>query len=1096
MLSYFNNHTQINQLTGTLLSCNEVNITGTSGSFLSFVAASVFRQSDRNMICILSEKEEAAYFYSCLESICDKNTVLFFPSSYRKKFHPDELHTANVVIRTGTLEKICSAVTKLLIVTYPEALSEKIISREDYLSNSFALNKGDKLPLSFVEEILITYEFRRVDFVYGPGQYSIRGNIIDVFTYAEKYPYRVDFDGDEVKNIRSFNIENQLSIELVDRFVIIPDFTVKGNVQESHFLFSLFSDNQIVIAKDTGLWGECLSRFYGEGAELTGNFGAMLAGMDKLPRIYTGIPLEEKSRRAVNFRTTPQPSFNKNFDLLGEDILLHNENGYKIFIVSDNAQQLERLNSVFTDLGIRDLYETAVTDIHEGFIDNDIKLCCYTEHQVFGKYHKYKLRDDFLKSESITITEFQSLYPGDYIVHIDHGIGVFAGLEKVNNNGRWQEQIRLVFKDKDILYINLHSLHKLSKYKSREGEAPRLNKLGTGAWNRLKNQAKSKVKDIAKDLIMLYAERMKKKGFAFSADTYMQNELEASFIFEDTPDQEKACRVIKQDMEKPVPMDRLICGDVGFGKTELAIRAAFKAVTDSKQVAVLAPTTILGLQHYYTFSDRLRGFPCTVEFLSRLKTAGEQKKITGRINEGKIDIIIGTHKLLNKEIIFKDLGLLVIDEEQKFGVAAKEKLRKLKTEVDTLTLTATPIPRTLQFSLMGARDLSVLYTPPANRQPIITEVHTFDEELIRNAVLYEINRNGQVFFVHNRVQNINEISRLLEKLCPTVSSAICHGQMKPAEMENIMLDFISGKYDVLISTTIIENGLDIENVNTIIINNGHQFGLSDLHQLRGRVGRSSRKAFCYIFAPPLSGLPADTKRRLRAIEEFSELGSGFNIALQDLDIRGAGNLLGGEQSGFIADIGFDAYQKILQEAVAELYEEEFKTDESEVKMLNVYDIKGILKDCHIETDFELYIPESYVDNISERIKIYRELDNIESEEQISGFSASIRDRFGEIPGEVAGLFDILRLRRKAKTLGMERLVLKNGKLACYFISDKNSAYYNSDIFTNILNFIQYSRRKPELRENNNRLSLHFDLVGSTNAANMLVDEIMTFNTNN
>lgn len=1093
MLDLYTRHHSFNKALDSVNKTEPGNslLKGLSGSSQAFFIASIFQKANKNMVCILPEKEEAANFYSDIFSILNEQNVLFFPSSFRKKYNINDLNTANSVIRTGVLEKVSSAVNSLLIVTYPEAISEKVISSENLSENTLILHKGEKVSSSFIEEVLVSYDFERADFVYKPGQYAFRGSIIDIFSFSDENPFRIDFIGDEVNNIRSFNIENQLSIKEFEKFAIVPDFSQKSGITTNSTLFSFFKNEPVVFLKDSGLFEKQIEQFNTNNTDLFGTTQELIKNITTYTIFETGVSCLKKHDHIIQFSTASQPSFNKNFDLLGSDLIDRKSKEFKVYILSDNPHQIERLNAIFDDMGIPGLFETKSLNIHEGFIDNDLQICCYTDHQIFGKYHKYKLRDDFLKSETITLNEFYNLHPGDYIVHIDHGIGVFGGLEKVNLNGKWQEQIRLVYKDKDILFVNLHSLHKISKYKSKDGDVPKLNKLGTGAWTRLKQQTKNKVKDIARDLIDLYAKRLQQKGFAFTPDTYLQKELEASFIYEDTPDQEKATNALKADMEQAVPMDRLICGDVGFGKTEVAIRAAFKAVTDSKQVAVLVPTTILALQHYYTFSDRLKDFPCKIEFLSRFKTAAEQKEIFKEISAGKIDIVIGTHKLLNKEINFKDLGLLIIDEEQKFGVAAKEKLRSIRVDVDTLTLTATPIPRTLQFSLMGARDLSIINTPPPNRQPVVTEVHIFNEDLIRDAINYELNRNGQVFFVHNHVQNIQEVELLIKRLCPQARTAVGHGQMKPADLEKLMLNFINGNNDVLISTTIVENGLDIPNANTIIINNGHMFGLSDLHQLRGRVGRSNRKAFCYIMAPPIDTLPTDSKRRLRAIEEFSELGSGFNIALQDLDIRGAGNLLGGEQSGFIADIGFDAYQKILQEAMLELHESEFQNITPAPKTADFSSVnKEYSHDCVVETDMELFIPEKYVENMSEKIKLYRELDNIENEKQLQLFSDSLADRFGKLPKEVLGLFDVLRLRWKAKQLGFEKMILKQNRFICYFITDKSSAYYSSPVFSNILQYIHISRSSSGLKETNDKLSLSFDKVNTIEKANNILESFI------
>jgi len=1093
MLDLYSNHKNFSKICSNLNKSDSTKlfIKGLSGSSQALFIASFFKKLHKNLICVLPEKEEAAHFYSDLLSVLGEQKVLFFPSTYRRKYNSNNISVANSVIRTGVLEKLSQSKSSLLIVTHPEALTEKVVSQQELADNTLVLHKNEKVSISFIEEVLLNYNFERNDFVFQPGQYALRGSIIDIFSFSQEYPYRIDFIGDEVNKIRGFDVESQVSFKEVESIAIIPDLHSKNrNVIESSF-FDFFNEKPNLFIKDIAIYESVINQFFSESEESAHffSYNDLLEAFIKYNVIETGLNKFFNNSDVYEFYTLPQPCFNKNFDLMGDDFIDKNSNGYKVYILSENQQQIERINAIFSDMGMSDLFKIINSDIHEGFIDNDLLICYYTEHQIFDKYHKYKVRDDFLKNESLTLNEFYNLHPGDYIVHIDHGIGIFGGLEKVNIKGKWQEHIRLVYKDKDILYVNLHSLHKISKYKAKGGEPPKLYKLGTGAWNRLKQQTKSKVKDIARDLIELYAKRVQEKGFAFLPDSYMQRELEASFLYEDTPDQEKATLATKKDMESLVPMDRLICGDVGFGKTEVAIRAAFKAVADSKQVAILVPTTILALQHFYTFTERLKNFPCNVEFINRFKTAKEQKEIINKINNGNIDIIIGTHKLLNKEIKFKDLGLLIIDEEQKFGVAAKEKLRSIRINVDTLTLTATPIPRTLQFSLMGARDLSIINTPPPNRQPIVTEVYTFNENIIRDAINFEVSRNGQVFFVNNHIQNITEIEKLIRKLCPDVKTVVCHGQMKPSELEDLIIKFINGNFDVLISTTIIENGLDIPNANTIIINNGHTFGLSDLHQLRGRVGRSNRKAFCYIMAPPVSVLPQDARRRLKAIEEFSELGSGFNIALQDLDIRGAGNMLGAEQSGFIADIGFETYQKILQEAMLELRESEYANLPERAKAQQEGTQKQYVSDCVVETDLELYIPETYVENTSERIKLYRELDSIDDEEKLLKFTKTLEDRFGKIPNEIFGLFDILRLRWKAKQLGFEKLVLKQNKLICYFVADKNSIFYNSKIFAEILQELQTSHNSSGLKENNEKLSLHFDKVNSLDKAKQIISNL-------
>lgn len=1093
MVDIYSKHKHFNDIINKIndnLKC-KLFINNLTGSSKSLLVNSLFKSINKNVLAVLPDKEEAAHFYSDLISLLSDKIVLFFPSTYRRRYNSNNYSTVNSVLRINVLENLVNNKNNYIVVTYPEAIAEKTASKQSIKKNTLTICKNDKIDLNFVEEILISYNFERCDFVYQPGQFAVRGSIIDVFSFSYELPFRIDFIGDKVNKIRSFEAQEQISKEEFDKIDILPDLNSKTDSIKDSSIFSYFNELPVLFAKDIALYDNIIQKYISDSNDIQNifNIHELINQFSNCSCIELGLEPNFAETEKYSFNVLPQPAFNKNFELLSNDISEKKDNGYKTLIFSDSQQQIIRINEIFTDLKLENLFETICTDIHEGFIDNDLFICCYTEHQIFGKFHKYKLRDDFIKNDSILLSEFNELHPGDFIVHIDHGIGIFGGLEKVSLNGKMQEQIRLVFKDKDILYVNLHSLHKISKYKSKDGELPKLNKLGTGAWQRLKQQTKSKVKDIARDLIELYAKRLEQEGFAFSTDSYMQKELEASFIYEDTPDQEKATTFTKKDMESKVPMDRLICGDVGFGKTEVAIRAAFKAVSDSKQVALLVPTTILALQHYYTFTDRLKNFPCNIDFLNRFKTNKEQNEIIEKINSGKIDIIIGTHKLLNKEIKFKDLGLLIIDEEQKFGVTAKEKLRSIRVNVDTLTLTATPIPRTLQFSLLGARDLSVINTPPPNRRPIVTEVHTFNEEIIKKAINFELGRNGQVFFINNNIQNIFEIQLLIKKLCPDARTVVGHGKLKPAELEDLIVKFINGDFDILISTTIVENGLDIPNANTIIINNGHMFGLSDLHQLRGRVGRSNRNAFCYIMAPPVSALPHDARRRLNAIEEFSELGSGFNISLQDLDIRGAGNLLGSEQSGFIADIGFETYQKILAEALSELKESEFKNLPLKDNESNK---KHFVNDCVVETDLQIFIPETYIENTAERIKLYRELDAIEDEENLLKFKNNLQDRFGEVPIESDGLFDILRIRWKAKLLGFEKIVIKQNKLICYFISDKKSDYYNSKIFNNILQYIQSSKNSAGLKENNEKLSLHISNVSNVLKVKQIIENMYDY----
>ncbi|MCK5171119.1 MAG: transcription-repair coupling factor, partial [Bacteroidales bacterium] len=919
----------------------------------------------------------------------------------------------------------------------------------------------------------------------------------DIFSFASDLPYRVDFFGDEVESIRSFDIENQLSKENFSQISIVPKIVNpdKDNMDfkqtESFFHFltqdsMVWTDNLTFILDKTNEIQKKLDEQTKENQIITKEH--LLEAISNFKCIEFGQNSYFKQNEIL-FKTSHQPAFNKNFELLTDNIIQNTEKNYTTYILSDNEKQIERLEAIFNDINPEIKFEPILKTIHEGFIDHDLKICLYTDHQIFGRYHKFKIKNSLQKKEQITMRELTGLHPGDYVVHIDHGIGKFGGLEKIDINGKTQEAIKLVYKDQDTLYVSIHALHKISKYKGKDAEPPKIYKLGTGAWQKLKQNTKSKIKDIAKELILLYAQRKEQKGFAFSPDTYLQTELESSFIYEDTPDQLTSTNSVKNNMESDTPMDRLICGDVGFGKTEIAVRAAFKAVTDSKQVAILVPTTILALQHYQTFKERLADFPCNIEYLSRLRTRKQQTETIKNLGEGKTDIIIGTHKLVGKEIRFKDLGLLIIDEEQKFGVSVKEKLKKLKINVDTLTLTATPIPRTLQFSMMGARDLSIINTPPPNRYPIITELHTFNKDIIKEAIDYEFQRNGQVFFIHNRIQNIQEIEVLINKLCPDVRTVVAHGQMEGNKLEKVMLDFINYDYDVLIATTIVESGLDIPNANTIIINNAQNFGLSDLHQLRGRVGRSNKKAFCYLIAPPLTSVTQEARRRLKAIEEFSELGSGFNIAMQDLDIRGAGNLLGAEQSGFITDIGFETYHRILNEAILELKESSFQElyeKEQEQEIEKQIAQQKFIADCQIDTDLELLFPDNYINNISERIRLYRELDNIETEEKLIDFESQLKDRFGNLPSQTVELMNVVRLRWLAVELGFEKIILKNEKMVAYFISNQQSPYYKSTIFSKILGFIQQNPKDIKMKETNNKLTLSFD---HTNNVQNAIDKI-------
>ncbi len=1074
---------------------------GLIGSSKTIILSNIFKSTSSNLVILLNDREEAAYFYDDLNNLGFEEFTLFFPSSYKRSVQYGQAEQENIVQRTEALLKINQNQKQSILITYPEAAIESVISAKGLETNTLQVKKGDKISIEFINEFLYEFGFERVDFVYEPGQFSIRGSIVDIFSFSNEDPYRLDFFGDEVESIRSFNIDNQISKVNLQSITIVPN-------SQNHIIEGTRVSIVEFINGDTVWAGNNLKQFFDqvstihrqtilakseeENIDKTIINGQVLKKeLFKKTVLELGTDLAFTPDKEFIFQNSKQPVFNKNFDLLSENLTDFRKNGYEIFILSAQEKQIERLQAIFKDTDANVKFTPLNFILHEGFIDHELKFCCYTDHQIFERYHRFKLKDRREQREAVSLSELNKLHQGDYVVHVDHGIGKFAGLVKTEINGKIQEAIRLVYQDNDSLLVSIHALHRISKYKGKEAGEPRINKLGTGAWQKMKNRTKAKVKDIAKELIALYAQRRNETGFAFSTDTFMQNELEASFIYEDTPDQEKATAAVKEDMEKMVPMDRLICGDVGFGKTEIAIRAAFKAVADSKQVAVLVPTTILALQHFKTFSDRLENFPARIEYVSRLKSTAGIKKTLKENAEGKVDIIIGTHRLISKDVKFKDLGLLIIDEEQKFGVSVKEKLKQLKVNVDTLTLTATPIPRTLQFSLMGARDLSIIQTPPPNRYPIVTEVHGFNEHLIREAITYEVERNGQVFFIHNRVQNIYEVEEAIKRIVPDVKTGVGHGQMEGPKLEKIMLDFINGNFDVLIATTIIESGLDIPNANTIIINHAENFGLSDLHQLRGRVGRSNKKAFCYLLTPPLSTVNADARRRLKAIEEFSDLGSGFNIAMQDLDIRGAGNMLGAEQSGFIADIGFETYHRILNEAIQELKQEEFKDlfkDNDNQQNQTFLKVKFV-NDCVIETDMELLFPDDYIPGSSERMLLYRELDNIENEEQLSQFKNGLIDRFGKMPKESRELIDVVQLRWKAIKLSMEKIILKNESMICFFVSDQESPFYKSQEFLKVVQYIQQSGN-GQLKEKKHKLTLTFPNIPNIETAGYILQEIL------
>ncbi|MCG2460149.1 transcription-repair coupling factor [Flavobacteriaceae bacterium F89] len=1065
---------------------------GLTGSALSFVIAETFKKTDIPFLLILDDKEEAAYQLNDLELLIGEKEVLFYPGSYRRPYQIEETDNANVLLRAEVLNRINSRKKPAVIVTYPEAIFEKVVTRRELNKNTLKLRLGDTLSLDFLNEVLFEYQFKRVDFVTGPGEFSVRGGIVDVFSFSHDEPYRIEFFGDEVESIRTFDVETQLSKRSVKKITIIPNVENKflDDTRESFLRYispntTIFVKNMdLLFGKLDGLFVKAKESFlnlsneikHAEPGELFVNSDLLKGQLHDFGLVKMGgsgsqiIPaaLEEE----ITFRTQPQPVFNKKFDLLLGNLKDNHEKGIANYIFCSTEQQAKRFRDIFGEIGREVHYETVVFPIFQGFVDRDLKIACYTDHQIFDRYHKFHLKNGYAKKQAITLKELNKLEIGDYVTHIDHGIGRFGGLQKIEVEGKPQEAIKLVYGDRDILYVSIHSLHKISKFNGRDGAAPKIYKLGSGAWKKLKEKTKSRVKKIAFDLIEVYAKRRLEKGFQYAPDSYLQLELEASFLYEDTPDQGKSTEDIKTDMESERPMDRLVCGDVGFGKTEVAIRAAFKAVDNGKQVAVLVPTTILAFQHHRTFTERLKDMPVTVDYLNRFRTTKEKKETLENLESGKVDIIIGTHQLVNKNVKFKDLGLLIVDEEQKFGVSVKDKLKSIKENVDVLTLTATPIPRTLQFSLMAARDLSVINTPPPNRYPIESEVIHFSEEVIRDAISYEIQRGGQVFFIHNRIENIKEVAGMIQRLVPDAKIGIGHGQMEGKKLEALMLAFMNGEFDVLVSTTIVESGLDVTNANTIFINNANNFGLSDLHQMRGRVGRSNKKAFCYFIVPPYDMMTNDARKRIQALEQFTELGSGFNIATKDLEIRGAGDILGGEQSGFINEIGFEAYQKILAEAIDELKENEFK---------DLYEVgngakMGYVKDTQIDADFELLFPDDYVNNVTERLNLYTELNLVKDENGLQRFEAELRDRFGELPTPAIDLLDSVRIKWIAHNLGLEKVVMKKDKLIGYFIADQESGFYQSAAFTQVLQFVQRHGDICKIKEKQTRNGLRLLLV--------------------
>ena len=1081
---------------------------GLTGSAKAFVAEEVFGRMGGRHLVICGDKEEAAYFCNDIENMLgetgfdySKKQVLFYPTSYKRPYEPERPDNTHILSRTEVLQRLSTSERKTLIVSYPEALSEKVFSRSLLAKNTFKIKVGDHINLDFLSELLFEYNFQNVDFVVEPGQFAIRGGLIDVFSFANDYPYRIEFFGNEVDSIRSFDIANQLSVEKIKQIVLLPNMQTLSSIEQRISTLEYMPNDITVWIDGMPFLASRIDEEYdkavaayekADGAfdkpemmfSRSEEFVALLASRNT---IEFGNTSRLEATRAVTFHTTPQPVFGKNFNMLAECLDDYVAKGCQLKIFSDSSKQLDRIQSILNSTRNQDEdhrdFDSVLFSIHSGFCDSDISTCFFTDHQIFERHHRYHLRDNFSSKQAITLKELYELKKGDFVTHIDHGIGRFDGLETIETNGKPQEAIRLVYNNGDLLYVSIHSLHRIAKYSGKEGIEPKLSTLGSKRWEQLKNKTKSKVKDIARELIKLYAERKSSKGFQFSPDSYLQTELEASFMYEDTPDQLKATTEVKRDMESESPMDRLICGDVGFGKTEIAMRAAFKAVADSKQVAVLVPTTVLALQHYHTFKKRFDGFPVTIEYLNRFKTAKQQGEILQQLEKGHIDIIIGTHRLTGKDVKFKDLGLLVIDEEQKFGVAAKEKLKAMKANVDTLTLTATPIPRTLQFSMMGARDLSVINTPPPNRHPVQTELHSFDQELIRDAIQFELSRNGQVFFIHNRVQNIMDIHDFIASCVPGIRIGVAHGQMESRQLEDIMLGFINGDYDVLLCTTIVESGLDIPNANTIIINDAHRYGLSDLHQLRGRVGRSNRRAFCYLLTPPLNTLTEEARKRLVAIEEFSDLGEGLNIAMRDLDIRGAGNLLGAEQSGFINDIGFETYHKILDEAIRELKENEFSG------LFEKEDDKNFTNDCVIETDMEIRLPSEYINSTTERLSLYTELDQINTEEGLMLFTDHLIDRFGQMPRQAADLLTTVRLRWIAKRLGFEKIALKKNLLTATFIGNDNASYFDSDVFQRIIAYVKCHPKRCLFQESNGRTKLAIKEVSTVNQALLLLGEI-------
>ncbi len=1066
---------------------NKTHIKGLIGSALSFVINESFKIAEKPFLLIFNDKEEAAFYLNDLEQLINGKDVLFYPGSYRRPYQIEETDNANILLRAEVLNRINSRKKPAIIVTYPDALFEKVVTRKELDRNTLKINVGDDLNIDFVNEVLFEYKFKRVDFVTEPGEFSVRGGIVDVFSFSHDEPYRIEFFGDEVDSIRTFDVETQLSNQQIKKIGIIPNVEKKFLNETRESFLKYIASKTVVFTKNVEVLFSRIDEFYTKAEDAFKNLSTevqhsepeeLFCNSSLLKRQLLDFNVVEfgtdswlKPQEEIVFNTTPQPAFNKQFDLLIDNLNKSHNNGFTNYIACVSEQQAKRFHDIFNDVEQDVKYQTITLSLFQGFVDHENKMVVYTDHQIFERYHKFHLKNGYAKKQAITLKEITNLDIGDYVTHIDHGIGKFGGLKKIDVEGKLQEAIKLVYGERDILYLSIHSLHKITKFNGKDGKPPKVYKLGSKAWKVLKEKTKSRVKHVAFNLIKLYAKRKLEKGYQYKQDSYLQHELEASFIYEDTPDQITATADIKADMESERPMDRLICGDVGFGKTEVAIRAAFKAVDNGKQVAVLVPTTILAFQHHKTFTERLKEFPVTVDYVNRFRTAKQKRETLDKLEKGHVDIIIGTHQLVNKKVKFKDLGLLIVDEEQKFGVAVKEKLKTLKDNVDVLTLTATPIPRTLQFSLMAARDLSVITTAPPNRYPIESNVIRFSEDTIRDAVSYEIQRGGQIFFIHNRIENIKEVAGMIQRLVPDAKVGIGHGQMDGKKLEELMLAFMDGAFDVLVSTTIIESGLDVPNANTIFINNANNFGLSDLHQMRGRVGRSNKKAFCYFITPEYSAMTDDARKRIQALEQFTALGSGFNIAMKDLEIRGAGDLLGGEQSGFINEIGFDTYQKILNEAIEELKENEFK---------DLYDEdpedKEYVKDMTIDSDLELLFPDDYINNIAERLSLYTQLNNFKTEEELAKFETELIDRFGELPTQVVDLLDSVRLKWIAIKLGIEKVIMKNGKLTGYFINDQQSRFYQSTNFNKLLKYVQQNPRAGKMKEKQTRKGLRLLLT--------------------